>query len=77
MDENETREQAATPSETPQEAQRSLGSVLLSDLNQIAVNGAVPAAAYLLGKAHGRRDPNPPAQPSKEGGGSGAQQSEN
>jgi hypothetical protein len=68
MSDDETREQG-TPSEAPQEAQRNLGSVLLSDLNQIAVNGAVPAAAYFLGKAHGKRDPKPSGQPLKDGDG--------
>jgi hypothetical protein len=67
MDESETQEQAAP--EAPQVAERNLGSVLLSDLNQIAVNGVVPAAAYLIGKARGKRDPKPPAEPSKDGEG--------
>lgn len=70
MDEDQAQ---SPPASEPQEAQRSLGSVLLSDLNQIAVNGALPVATYLLGKAHGKHDPKPPAQPPREGGGSGAQ----
>jgi hypothetical protein len=67
---NEDQRQSIPASERqPEVAERSLGSVLLNDLNQIAVNGALPVASYLLGKAHGKGDPKPPAQPPKEGEG--------
>ena len=65
VNENETRDQAAPPSEAP-EAQRNLGAMLLNDANSVIVDGTKLALGIGIAKALDRRHP-PDPKPPEEG----------
>jgi hypothetical protein len=67
MSDNETREQAPTPSE-PQEVQRSWTTMLANDAHSVIVDGVKIAMGIGIAKALDRRNP-PDAKPPKEGEG--------
>lgn len=70
MQPNDSQGQAVPVSEPPWEEPRSLGSVLLSDANQLAVHAAEMATGYGLARFVDkmRKPPDGPAGPTASGG---------